>query len=97
MASDDRLLINSGYPPECPTIRRNGQAVGFCSAPNGCFVRAWWAHNGNPIGSYPTVELAVEAALAALWREDLTRDDGDPDEIAREAARIKEVLREVDW
>ena len=90
--------MTRGYPPQCPTVRRGDQAIGFCPSPNGCYVRAWWAHNGNPLGAYPTVELAVAAALAALGSDDPTRDDGDdPAEIAREATRIETALREVDW
>ncbi len=86
--------IPAAVPDRPP--RRPGNR--FCPSPNGCYVRAWWAHNGNPLGAYPTVELAVAAALAALGSDDPTRDDGDdPAEIAREATRIETALREVDW
>lgn len=90
-------LMTSGYPAQCPTVRRGDQAIGFCPSPNGCYVRAWWAHDGSPLGAYPTVELAVAAALAALGGEDPTWDDRDPAEIAREVTRIATVLHEVDW
>ncbi|WP_157127006.1 hypothetical protein [Rhodococcus sp. p52] len=97
MTSDDRPSMTSGYPPHCPTIRRGDQAIGFSPSPNGCFIRAWWAHNGHPIGAYPTVELAVDAALAALRSGDLTPDHGDdPTKVAREITRIETTLREID-
>lgn len=92
-------LVTSGYPSQCPTIRHRDQAIGFCPSPNGCYIRAWWAHNGDPLGSYPTVELAVEAALTALGNDDPAWDGVgvNPTEIATEAARVEAALGEVDW
>lgn len=82
--------MRHGYPADSPTVRRHGRAIGFSPSPNGCYIRAWWAHDGNPIGAYSSFEDAVRAGLEALGCDD-------PAEVAQEAARITAEFHAVDW
>lgn len=82
--------MSHGYPADSPTIRRHGRAIGFSPSPNGSYRRAWWAHDGHPIGGYPSFEEAVQAGLEALGCDD-------PAEIEQETARITAEFHAVDW
>lgn len=82
--------MRHGYPADSPTVRRHDRAIGFSPSPNGCCIRAWWTHDGNPIGAYSSFEDAVRAGREALGCDD-------PAEVERETARITAEFHAVDW
>ncbi|MBY6366313.1 hypothetical protein [Rhodococcoides corynebacterioides] len=82
--------MSHGYPAGSPVLQRGDRAVGFSPSPNGFFVRVWWTHDGNPIGSFGSMADAVQAGLEALGC-------GDRPDAEQETARIAAEYESVYW